>query len=288
MRFIFFGNGYITRSLVKYNKEKSKIVIFSRTKSIVPYPLICFDIKKDKQVNFDFLEDDVLIYSIALKTPGSSYSGKDINEELEALKNFLDMVITKKIGKIVLISSAAVYGFGKLPFNEFSPYNPKNSYGVLKVEMEKVFLDKMNKSKISFNILRISNVYGSVRSKQGVINLLLFSIKDNNVVVIKNGGQDIRDFVYDRDLSNMFFKLLDSRPTSIIYNLSSFRGTKILDVVQTIVSLNPLIEYKIQYLDKDQTVAVSFLDNTLIKGEVQDLKTESFETSLKEIIDEIS
>jgi len=288
MRFIFFGNGYITRSLVKYYKEKSDIIVFSKTKSNVPYPLFCFDIKKDKQVNFDFQEDDVLIYSIALKTPGNSYSEKDISDELEAQKNFLDIVMTKKVGRIVLISSAAVYGFGIAAFNEFSPYNPQSTYGILKVEMEKVFLDKMNASMIPFNILRISNVYGSVRSKQGVINLLLHSVIDNNLIVIKNGGKDIRDFVYDRDLSYMFFKLLDSRPSAVIYNLSSFRATKIFDVVQTIVSLNPLIEDKIEYSDNDQTISVSFLDNTLIKGEVCDLKTESFENSIKEIIDEIN
>ena len=74
----------------------------------------------------------------------------------------------------------------------------------------------------------------------------------------------------------------------MIYNLSSFRATKISDVIQIIVSLNPLIKDRIQYLNRDQRVPVSFLDNTLIKGEVFDLKTESFKTSIKEIIDEIS
>lgn len=287
MRYIFFGNGYITKSLVKYYADKSKIIVFSKTHSSSPYTLFSYDITIGKQVEFSFQDDDVLIYSIALKTPGSNYLIKDINAELEALLNFINIVKSKKVGRIVLISSASIYGFGKEPFHEHSPYNPQNSYGRLKVEMEKLFFEKMKTHMVPFNIFRISNVYGSVRSRQGVINLILFSIKDNNHIMINNGGKDIRDFIYDKDLSLMFFKLLDSSPTSVIYNLSSFRATKISDVVHTIITLNSLFKDKLQYLDENRTVSVSVLDNTLIKRELNELKTESFDDSIKEILDEI-
>lgn len=287
MRYLFFGNGYITKSLCKHYKEESEIIIFSKTLSKSKYRQFIFDINYNKQLDFTFENEDVLIYTIALKTPGSSYSTNDIDKELEALMNFIDMVKPQKVGRVILISSASVYGFNDEPFNEKSLYNPQNSYGKLKVEMEKIFFNKMGDSNLPFNIFRISNVYGSIPSKQGVINLVLFSIKNKNQIKINNGGEDVRDFIYDKDLSRIFFELVESNPTSIIYNLSSFRGTKIIDLIKMIINLNRSFKDKVEYLEFNRPTSISILDNSLIKGELINFYIEQFETSIKEILNEV-
>lgn len=287
MRYLFFGNGYITKSLCKHYKEEPEIIIFSKALSYSKYRQFIFDINYNKQLDFTFENEDVLIYTIALKTPGSSYSTNDIDKELEALMNFIDMVKPQKVGRVILISSASVYGFNDEPFNEKSLYNPQNSYGKLKVEMENNFLNKMGNSNLPFNVFRISNVNGSIPSKQGVINLVLFSVKNKNQIKINNGDVDVRDFIYDMDLSRIFFELVESNPTSLIYNLSSFRGTKIIDLIKMIINLNPSFKDKVEFLEFNRPTSISILDNSLIKGELTNFYIEQFETSIKEILNEV-
>lgn len=287
MRYLFFGNGYITKSLVKYYKLESEIIIFSKTFSNSKYRQFIFDVNDVEKLDFTFENEDVLIYSIALKTPGSSYTTKDINVELIALTNFIDLVIPQNVGRVILISSASVYGFSNEPFNEKSLYNPQNSYGKLKVDMEKIFLFKMGNSNLPFNIIRISNVYGSIPSKQGVVNLVIYSIKNNSQIMINNGGEDVRDFIYDKDLSRIFFELVESNPTSPIYNLSSFRGTKIKDLIKMIIYLNSSYKDKVQFLDFNGSASISILDNSQIKGQVNNFAIEQFETSIKEILNDL-
>lgn len=287
MRFVFFGNGYITKSLIKHYNDKSRIIVFSKSYSESDYLLLPLDINKFDFIEFEFKNDDVLIYSIALKTPGIDYTEEDTKDELEALDRFIRILQTVKVGRAVLISSAAVYGFAELPFKEDSPINPQNTYGKLKVAMEKEFIDKISSTRLPHNILRISNVYGSVNSKQGVLNLILRSVFDNKIVTINNNGQDIRDFIFDKDLSTIFFKLIESHPKYITYNLSSASPTKVINAIEVITSLDSNYIDRINYLESDGKKTTSILDNKLILTEVQDYNFKPLSESIKEVLNEI-
>ena len=288
MRYVFFGNGFITKSIIKHYDDKSHIVVYSKTSSDSPYLVVEFDIRKTDSVNFNFSNDDILVYSMALKTPGSSYSLSEIEDELVSLTRFIDISIDNNVSRAVLISSASVYGFGEEPFKEESPYNPQSSYAKLKVEMERLFNEKMQSSTLPFNILRISNVYGSIRSRQGIINLLLYSIKDDNKIKINNAGLDTRDFIDDKYLSFMFFRLFESNPSRVVYNLSSSMGVKVIDIVNSIISIDSNFKNHIEILSHQHTSTKSVLDNSLINSEIGNSTIMCLRSSLIGVIDEIN
>ena len=146
MRIVFFGHGFVVKSILKEARDTTNVVVYTRTLERSNYQLIYFDITQSKKDRVHLKNDDIVIYSIALKTPGSNYSSDDLDIELTSLNLLLDICDQFNVARVILFSSASVYGFSDQVITEESSYNPISTYGTLKVEMEKVFLDRMAKT----------------------------------------------------------------------------------------------------------------------------------------------
>ncbi len=152
MRVVFFGHGFIVKSILSECKNKSNLAVFSRKLIKSEYETYYFDVLNSKNLEIQLNKDDIVIYSIALKTPGSNYSNEELKIEISALESCLEIFKISKVSRVILISSASVYGFSDSVITEDSQYNPISTYGILKVNMEKVFLKIMSKTSIPHNI----------------------------------------------------------------------------------------------------------------------------------------
>lgn len=161
---------------------------------------------------------------------------------------------------LVYASSAATYGLGELGYDDnetvIDSLKPLNPYGDSKNDFDKWAI-KQDKKPYLWIGLKFFNVYGPNEYHKGrmasVIMHAYNQIKDKGMVKLFRShnpnykdGEQLRDFVYAKDVVEVCYFFLHHRKDSGIYNLGSGKARTFLDLVKnTFASLNktPNIEF---------------------------------------------
>jgi UDP-glucose 4-epimerase len=118
--------------------------------------------------------------------------------------NLLRACAEAKVGKLVFVSSCAVYGESKfLPVTEEHPTNPISPYAESKLAAEKFCLGFHEKQLLRSVVLRLFNVYGprqGVNDYSGVITRFIDQGSRGLPLIIYGDGWQTRDFVNIRDV----------------------------------------------------------------------------------------
>jgi ADP-L-glycero-D-manno-heptose 6-epimerase len=161
---------------------------------------------------------------------------------------------------LVYASSAATYGLGEQGYNDdesiIEKLKPLNPYGDSKNEFDKWAL-KQSRKPYFWAGLKFFNVYGPNEYHKGrmasVIMHAYNQIKSKGSVKLFRShnpdykdGEQLRDFVYVKDVVEVCYFLLRHRKNSGIYNLGSGKARTFLDLVKnTFAALDkqPAIEF---------------------------------------------
>lgn len=163
---------------------------------------------------------------------------------------------------LVYASSAATYGLGEHGYDDnhetIEKLKPLNPYGDSKNEFDKWAL-KQEKKPYFWVGLKFFNVYGpNEYHKQRMASVIFHAYNQihekGSVKLFKShnpkfkDGEQLRDFVYVKDVVEVCYFLLHHRKNSGIYNLGSGKARTFLDLVNnTFKSLNK--ESKIDFID---------------------------------------
>lgn len=141
--------------------------------------------------------------------------------------------LSSKYGKkLIFSSSREVYGTAKyIPVDEDHPLNPENSYGISKVYAEKIIETYAKNYKLSYVILRLSNVYGE-RDFDRVIPIFIENALNNKSLIVY-GVDKLLDFIYIDDVVNALVKSMYVNENYIL-NIGSGVGTRILELAELI------------------------------------------------------
>ena len=147
---------------------------------------------------------------------------------------------------LVYASSAATYGMGELGYDDnhniVNQLKPLNDYGISKNEFDKWAL-KEKEQPYFWAGLKFFNVYGPNEYHKGRMSSVILhtfkQIKETGGMKLfkshhpdfKDGEQQ-RDFVYVKDLSEIMFFLMKHRKDSSIYNLGTGEARTFLDLVR--------------------------------------------------------
>jgi UDP-glucose 4-epimerase len=108
------------------------------------------------------------------------------------------------VGKVVLASSAAVYGDAPLPAQEDARCEPQSPYGTHKLAAEHYARQHASLHGVPTTNLRFFNVYGPRQSPQsgyaGVISIFIGRAVEGRPLVIFGDGAQTRDFVWVGDV----------------------------------------------------------------------------------------
>ncbi|WP_022819882.1 ADP-glyceromanno-heptose 6-epimerase [Fusobacterium russii] len=174
---------------------------------------------------------------------------------------FLWDFCSKRNLKYIYASSAATYGMGELGYNDdVSPEDlqklrPLNKYGYSK----KIFDDwafKQEKTPKQWNGLKFFNVYGPQEYHKGRMASMIFhtfnQYKENGYVKLfksyKEGfkdGEQLRDFVYVKDVVDIMYFMLVNNVDSGIFNIGTGKCRSFLDLSMATMraaSKNPNLE----------------------------------------------
>ena len=147
---------------------------------------------------------------------------------------------------LIYASSAATYGLGELGYSDnhevVEKLKPLNPYGISKNEFDKWVL-KQEKQPPFWAGLKFFNVYGPNEYHKGrmasVILHAFYQINEMGKVKLFRShnpefkdGEQLRDFVYVKDLADVIGFLMDNRPASGLYNLGTGKARTFLDLAK--------------------------------------------------------
>jgi len=161
---------------------------------------------------------------------------------------------------LVYASSAATYGEGELGYDDshdiIEQLHPLNPYGISKNEFDKWVLHQDCHPPFWAG-LKFFNVYGPNEYHKARMASVIFhsynQIKQNGTVKLfrshKEGyedGEQLRDFVYVKDVIAVCYWLMEHQPASAIYNLGTGQARSFNDLVKSTfagLDMQPSIEY---------------------------------------------
>lgn len=223
-----------------------------------------YSAKIERESFFQWLEQNRpeigSVYHIGART--------DTTEFNYAIHEHLNVEYSKKIWNyctehqipLVYASSAATYGAGELGYEDrhdvVPALKPLNAYGVSKNEFDKWALSQSEQPPFWAG-LKFFNVYGPNEYHKGRMASVIFHSfhqirKEGEVKLFKShrpdfkDGQQLRDFVYVKDVVKVCYWLTEHRPASGIYNLGTGKARSFEDLVKATyrgLDLPPSIRY---------------------------------------------
>jgi ADP-L-glycero-D-manno-heptose 6-epimerase len=148
---------------------------------------------------------------------------------------------------LVYASSAATYGLGELGYNDdhtiVDQLKPLNPYGDSKNEFDQWALKQENKPPHWYG-LKFFNVYGPNEYHKGRMASVIFhafnQINSNGGMKLFRShkaeykdGEQLRDFIYVKDVTEVAHFLFANLPTSGIYNLGTGKARSFLDLARS-------------------------------------------------------
>ncbi len=168
---------------------------------------------------------------------------------------------------LVYASSAATYGDGELGYNDdhtiIEELHPLNPYGISKNEVDKWVL-RQEECPPFWAGLKFFNVYGPNEYHKGRMASVIFhsyhQVRQQGKVKLfrshKEGfrdGEQLRDFIYVKDVVAVCYWLMEHRPASAIYNLGTGRARTFNDLVRSTYAGMELPE-RIVYIDMPEDI----------------------------------
>lgn len=182
---------------------------------------------------------------------------KELNYDFSI--NLWNICVAEGIG-LVYASSAATYGEGENGYDDnlakLEDLNPLNLYGKSKNDFDKWAIAQQ-KQPYFWAGLKFFNVYGPNEYHKGRMASVIFhafnQIKEHGKVKLFKShradykdGEQMRDFIYVKDLCDVCLFLMENRKNSSIYNLGTGKARTWKDLTKAIFSalqLEPNIEY---------------------------------------------
>lgn len=161
---------------------------------------------------------------------------------------------------LIYASSAATYGMGEYGYNDdhtiVSKLKPLNPYGESKNNFDKWVLQQ-KKTPPFWAGLKFFNVYGPNEFHKGRMASVIFhafhQIKNTGKVKLFRShnpefkdGEQLRDFVYVKDLADVILFLMKVNPASGLYNLGTGTARSFVDLATATfaaLGLEPVIEF---------------------------------------------
>lgn len=227
----------------------------------------------DRNELFEWLNDHPMkidfVFHLGARTDTTEFDYAILEKlNVDFSKKIWNYCIEKNI-PLVYASSAATYGGGELGYKDDHklPYKlrPLNPYGKSKNEFDKWVLEESQKSKVksqksippNWYGLKFFNVYGPNEYHKSRMASVIFhsfnQIKSSGKVKLFRShkpdykdGEQLRDFVYVKDVVDICYWLMNEKPASGLYNLGTGKARTFKDLVTAIfksLDKEPVIEF---------------------------------------------
>ena len=190
--------------------------------------LIEGDIRNRNLLDNLFYEIDYCFHMAALRISHCAVEPRQALEVmLDGTFNVAESCVKNKVKKIVIASSASIYGTADIfPTREdHHPYNNHTLYGAAKIANEGMFRSFYDMYGLDYNAMRYFNVYGPRMDIHGKYTEVLIRwyhlIKEGKQPLIYGDGQQTMDFVYVEDVARANILGLKASVSDAVFNVAS-------------------------------------------------------------------
>ena len=218
---------------------------------------------------------DAVVHLVSSTLPKSSNDDPiyDVQSNLVATLQMLNAMVQKSVKKIIFISSGGtVYGNPVyLPIDERHPTDPRVSYGITKLAIEKYLLMYEHMHGMKATVLRVANPFGErqrVETAQGAVGVFLHKALSGEPIEIWGDGTVTRDYIYVSDVADAFAGAVAYDGPKSVFNIGSGAGTSLNELIELIEGAigRPVAR---KYLPgRPFDVPVSVLSNELVREEL--------------------
>ena len=160
-----------------------------------------------------------------------------MEQNVEAFRNLLNYAAENEVPKVIYASSAATYGNGTVPMKESQPTHPENVYGFSKViddNVARMFSHDHQDMKIIG--LRYFNVFGPGEDYKGKMASMVYQLynqmKAGKRPRVFKYGEQMRDFVYVKDVVKANLCALQNGKETAVYNCATGTARSYNDVIK--------------------------------------------------------
>ncbi len=191
------------------------------------------------------LRPDALVHAAALIDVAESVEKPHtyMHVNAEGTAAVARAAVSAGVGRVVYLSSAAVYGVPQyLPIDEEHPTKPISPYGASKLAGE-LALQSLRESlgKPEFITLRLFNVYGPGQNPSspysGVITKFIHAVREEREIMIYGDGEQSRDFIHVEDVAEAVAKALTTAEACVTLNIGTGTRTTINELAKLVMSV---------------------------------------------------
>jgi UDP-glucose 4-epimerase len=205
--------------------------------------------------------------------------------------NVLDACVRKNVKRLVMSSSASVYGDAvEEPMTEDHPFNNKNFYGATKICGEAMARAYHHRYGLQYVGLRYMNVYGPRQDYRGayiaVIMKMLDAIDRGEGPTILGDGSEAFDFVAVEDCADANVCAMRADIADRFYNVGTGKRTTLKEVAEKLINLTGSNQ-PISYAPRSQATLVRNRIGSTVnaKMEIGFEATIDLDDGLKRLID---
>lgn len=243
------------------------------------------------------------VFHIGARTDTTEFNKNILDKlNLEYSKNVWNYCTKNKI-PLIYVSSAATYGDGKLGYDDkddslIHKLHPLNPYGESKNDFDKWVLDQ-KPTPPNWYGLKFFNVFGPNEYHKGRMSSVVYHaynqiIETGKIQLFKShnseykDGEQLRDFIYVKDVVDVMYFLMENKPESGIYNLGTGKSRTFLDLANSVfksLDKEPVIEFidiPIDIRDKYQYFTEAKMDKLYSLGYIKSFYT--LETAIDDYV----
>ena len=250
MKVLIIGSeGFVGNNLIDGLSKNHEIICADQLESSIHQNYHQLDVTNLDEVEKIVNNVDVVI-DLAAHSLVSSLDGSITNAKVNiiGLLNILESCRKNKIKKIIFTSASSLVGEPKtFKVSENHSATPKTAYGITKLASEHYLRLYSELYGLNYTIFRFFNIYGPYQ-KNGLIPTLYNRIISNQALTIFGKGDQIRDYVFIKDIIEYFEKTISSSDAdNKILNMGTGEGSTIKELIEMlsdIMHVNPILEYK--------------------------------------------
>ncbi len=238
------GSGFIGSNVIEVLSKSYKVINFDlKPSKNIEVEQIIGDIRDKELIQKTVEKCDIIIHLAAqVSVPLSiDYPEKTIEINVQGTQNIIDAASKFGIKRLIIASSAAVYGeASNLPLKEESAGQCLSPYAQSKWENESQ-ISLARENGLEAVALRFFNVYGPGQSTDGayaaVIPKFVEMLTSGKHPVVYGDGLQSRDFIHVKDLVRAIEILIRCNWNLVdyhAYNLASQSQTSILEIIDFI------------------------------------------------------
>ncbi|MCF8308013.1 MAG: ADP-glyceromanno-heptose 6-epimerase [Bacteroidales bacterium] len=267
----FIGSALVTKLNNEGYNDLVMVDDFSKTRKEGNLKEKAYHIRIERDDFLSWLEKNstsvTFIFHIGARTDTAEFD--------KAVFDKLNLNYTKSIWQIcseqriplVYASSAATYGLGEQGYDDrhdiVDKLQPLNAYGESKNEFDKWAL-KQNTQPPFWAGMKFFNVYGSNEYHKGRMASVIFHayhqiVNSGKVKLFRShnpdykDGEQLRDFVYIKDVVDVLYFMMQKQPLSGLYNLGTGKARTFIDLAEsTFQGLDKKPD--IQFIDTPQDI----------------------------------